>query len=243
MGRANAGVPFSAIQAELTVLSRQIQRLYHADAPSYRAIAYPLHQAQRGLHSSLFELFRVLAVAVFILLLLACFNAANLLMGRATERAREIGVRISLGVGRARIIRQLLTESFAIAVAAALLGLLLVYATRSSPYALAPTGLELYLNLDFDWTVVLFLFGITAVTTFLFGLLPALETGKVDVAESLKEGSGNVTAGSRRNLWRRALVIGQVALATLALFAGALFTEYTRGLMNTPREASTARTS
>jgi hypothetical protein len=81
-------------------------------------------------------------------------------------------------------------------------GLLLVYATRSVPIGLVPPGMELCLNIDIDWTVILFLFAITAGTTLVFGLLPAFETSKVDIAHVLKEGTGTATAGHRRGVWR-----------------------------------------
>jgi predicted permease len=239
MGRPQSGVSISAIQSELDGLSRQIQPLYHKDSPDYRAQAYPLHEAQRGFHSGLFEMVRVLAIAAIIILLLACLNAANLLIGRATERLREISVRISLGASRGRIIRQLLTESFVIATFAGIVGLLIVYATRSVPAVLAPPGMGLYLNLDIDWTVVTFLFAVTVGTSLVFGLLPAFETSKIDVVDSLKEGSGNVTAGRRRAFWRRSLVVGQVALAMTALFGAALFTEYLHEVINANRGFNT----
>jgi putative ABC transport system permease protein len=212
-----------------------MQPVNHKDSPDYKAEVYPLHESARGFHSGIFDLVQILGIAVFILLLLACFNAANLLLGRATERAREMGVRISLGAGRARIIRQLLTESFAMAAASGLAGLLLVYATRSLPYALVPPGIELYFNADFDWTVLAFLLAITLLTTAIFGLLPALETGKVDIIEALKEGAGSVTAGTRRRLWRRFLVICQVTLATAALFCGVLFMAHVRRITSADR--------
>ncbi len=235
MGRPKPGVSISAIQSELDVLSRQIQPLYHKDAADYRAQAYPLHQAQRGFDSTLFEIVRVLAIAVVIILMLACLNAANLLIGRATERTREIGVRISLGAGRGRIVTQLLTESFVMAAFAAIVGLLIVYATRSVPAILAPPGMDLYLNLDIDWRVITFLFVVVVGTSILFGLLPALEATKIDVVDSLKEGSGNITAGRRRTFWRRLLAVGQVALAMTTLFGAALFAEYLHEVITSNR--------
>lgn len=99
---------------------------------------------------------RVLAFAVVIIFLLACLNAANLLIGRGTERSREISIRTSLGASRGRIIRQLLTESLLIASFAGAVGLLIVYGTRAIPAVLAPPGMELYLDLGIDWTVIPF---------------------------------------------------------------------------------------
>ena len=235
MGRPKSGISVSAIQSELDVLCPQLRFANHKKEPDYQARVYPLHEAQRGFHSGLFEMVRVLAIAVVIILLLACLNAANLLIGRATDRAREISVRISLGAGRTRILRQLLTESVLIAGIAGVAGLLIVYATRSVPALIAPPGMEIYLNLGIDRTVVAFLFGITLVTSLVFGLLPALETARVDVVNSLKEGSGNITAGRRRNLWRMSLVIGQVAFTMAALFGAVLFAAHLHEVINAGR--------
>jgi predicted permease len=226
MGRPKNGVGLPAIQAELDVLSRQMRLLQHKDDTGYHAQAFALHQAQRGFHSGIYEMVRIVGAVVVSVLLLACLNAANLLMGRATERSREMSVRISLGAGRGRIVRQLLTESFLIAACAGAAGLLIVFATRSLPAMLTPPGMELYLNLDFDWRVLSFLLSISFATALLFGLWPALETARVNVAESLKEGSGNITAGRRRTFWRGVLVAGQVAFAMTALFGALLFAVY-----------------
>jgi predicted permease len=225
----------SAIQAELDVLSRQMRLLNHRDDTGYRAEVFPLHQAQRGFHSGIYEMVRILGAVVLLVLLLACLNAANLLLGRATERSREISVRISLGAGRSRIIRQLLTESLLIAIAAGAVGLLIVFAARSLPAMLAPAGIELYLNLSVDWRVLGFLFGASVVTALLFGLWPAFETARINVADSLKEGSRSMTAGRRHTFWRGVLVAGQVAFAMTALFSAALFALYLRTEMQTGR--------
>jgi predicted permease len=235
MGRPNSGVAVSALQAELDVLSRQMRRLNHKDDTGYRAEVFPLHQAQRGFHSGIYEMVRILGLVVILVLLLACLNAANLLIGRATDRSREISVRISLGASSGRIVRQLLTESFLIAAAAGAAGLLIVLATRSLPAMLAPPGMELYLNLSIDWRVVGFLLGASVVTALLFGLWPAFETVRVNVADSLKEGAGNITAGRRRAFWRGVLVAGQVAFAMTALFGAALFAVYLRNEMQASR--------
>ena len=235
MGRPTPGTSVSAIQSELGVFAAQLRTSNHKDDKVFRLLAYPLHQAQRGFHSALFEVVRIIGAVLAILLLLACLNAANLLLGRATERSRETSIRISLGAGRGRIVRQLLTESFVIATFASLAGLLTVFASRPLLNLLTPPDMELYLNLGIDWRVVCFLCATAALTSLIFGLWPALETTKVNVADSLKEGSGNITAGRRRNVLRKSLVIGQVALAMTALFGAALFALNFRSKINVDR--------
>jgi len=235
MGRPKPGVTLDTIRAEMEVLSRQMSSLNHKEETGYRLAVFPLHEAQRGFHSGLFEVVRILGAVLAVVLLLACLNAANLLLGRATERSREVSVRISLGAGRGRIVRQLLTESFLIALLAAAAGLLIVFAARQAITFIAPPGMELVLNLAIDWRVVAFLCSMAFVTALLFGLWPALETVRVNVADSLKEGAGSITAGRRRNFWRKTLVIAQVALAMTALFCAGLFASYLRVKMQAER--------
>ena len=241
MGRPKAGVSLAEVRSEMELFARQMRTLHRKSDSGYGLAVNPLHQAERGFHSGLFELVRILGIVVVLLLLLACSNAASLLVGRATERSREISVRISLGAGRSRIIRQLLTESFLVTGIACLLSLVVVFATRSVLLLLAPPNLELYLNLDIDWRVLFFLGSAAVLTTFLFGLWPALETLKVNVADSLKEGSGNTTASRRRNFWRKTLVIGQVALAMTALFAAGLFAANFREKLSVARGFESSR--
>ena len=247
MGRVKPGVTLAAIQSELDVLSAQIRRDYRKDDREYRAVAYPLHRAQRGYHSGIFQMVQILAVAVGIVLLLACLNVANLLIARATDRAREISVRLSLGASRGRIVRQLFTESLVLAALSGAAGLLIAYWTRSVPTMLSGSGYELYLNLGIDWTVIGFLFAVSLAASVVFGLLPAIETTRLNLVDALKEGAGSVTAGRRRHLWRSSLVVGQVALSMAALVCAAFFTQHLVKILRTdlgfkPQNVLTAET-
>jgi macrolide transport system ATP-binding/permease protein len=235
MGRPKRGVATEAIQSRLDVLSAQMRQSFRKGDPDYRAEVYPLHRSQRGLHSGLFDMVRVLAIAVSILLLLACLNVANLLLARAGERTREISVRLSLGAPRIRIVRQLLTESILLALAGGVGGLVLAFWSRGLPSYLSFPGIELVLNTSFDWTVFAFLFGLSLATAVFFGLVPALETTRVRLTDSLKEGGGQVTAGRRRSWLRRVLVIAEVSLSTTALAAAALFGAYLQQVTHAER--------
>ena len=162
MARPKAGVTVPAIQSRLDVLSPQIRAAHRNKDSDYRAEVYPLHRSQRGVHAGLFDMVRVLAVAVTIILLLACLNVANLLIARATDRSREMGVRLSLGAARGRIVRQLLTESVLLGLAGGVAGLLLAFWSRSLPAYLSVPGMDIVLNTSLDWTVFTFLFAIIA---------------------------------------------------------------------------------
>ncbi len=247
MGRAKPGVALTAIQSELDVLSAQIRRDYRKDDREYRAVAYPLHRAQRGYHSGIFQMVQILAVAVGLVLLLACLNVANLLIARATDRAREISVRLSLGASRSRIIRQLFTESVVLAALSGAAGLLIAYWTRSVPNMLSGPGYELYLNLGIDWMVIGFLCAISFAAAVMFGLLPAIETTRLNLVDALKEGASSVTAGRRRHLWRSSLVVGQVSLSMAALVSAAFFAQHLVKILRTdlgfkPQNVLTAET-
>ncbi len=161
------------------------------------------------------------------MLLIACANVANLLLARATGRGREIAVRLALGAGRGRILRQLLTESLVLAAAGAVLGVALAFWGVKALSAAASWGDELQLQPDLR--LGLFALAATVATTLLFGLAPAIRATRVGVAEAMKQ-SGNTTAGRSRHGVGRMLVAVQVALS-LALIAGAgLFLQTLRNL-------------
>jgi len=170
----------------------------------------------------------LLMVIVGVVLLIACANIANLLLARATARSREIAVRLAIGAQRARLVRQLLTESVLLACIGGALGLLIAYWTldlvRAAPIQLPPNFLR---QITIDRTVVLFTALLALVTGLLFGLVPALRASKPDLVPVLKNETVPVGVGSTGLLrWvtlRQALVIGQVALSLVALVAAGLF--------------------
>jgi predicted permease len=225
MGRLAPGASPAAVQAELDVLSAQARDSHRKTSPDYRAIAHPLHRAQRGFHAGFFQMVQVLAVAAFIVLLLACVNVAGLLLARANDRAREITIRFSLGASRGRIVRQLMIESFLLAGIGGAAGLIIAMASQSLPEVLSATGVEMVFNSSLDWSVAAFLAAATTVSALLFGLVPAIATSGLSVGEGLKQGAAHVTAGKRKSRFRGALVVVQVALSTAALASAAFVGE------------------
>src|SRR5215831_9424139 len=164
--------------------------------------------------------------AVAFVLLIACANVANLLLVRATGRRREIAIRAAIGGSRARIIRQLLTESVVLSSAGGVLGLALGWAGIRALLSINTAGLPRVgadgVNVGLDWRVVAFTVAISIVTGVLFGLIPALQSSKTDLTTTLKESSGRSGTGFRQNKVRSVLVVVEVALALVLLIGSAL---------------------
>ncbi len=160
--------------------------------------------------------------AVFFLLLMACANVANLLLARAEGRQREISVRAAIGAGRARLTRQLLTESFVLAVAGGALGLVFAWAGVRVLAARGAAGLPALAPLGLEPRMLLFAGALSILTTVLFGFAPALQTLRLNLAGSLKDSAASTSSGLRRQGLRGALAAAQMALAVVLLLGAGL---------------------
>ena len=171
----------------------------------------------------------VLLGAVAFVLLIACANVANLLLARASTREKELAIRAALGAGRARLVRQLLTESLILGFAGGLLGLLLAYWGVGALRALAPANTPRMDEAYIDPLVLAFTFGVSLLTGLFFGLAPAWQVARTDLRETLNEaGRGTSAAGGALNL-RASLVVSELALAVLLLVgAGLLIRSFNR---------------
>lgn len=164
--------------------------------------------------------------AVGFVLLIACANVANLLLVRANARRREIAIRASLGAGRFRIVRQLLTESVMLSLAGGILGLGLGFLGMRSLLAVNTAGLprlgEAGTLMGLDWRVVLFTLGLSVLTGILFGLVPALITSKTNLSSVIKDASSQSGSGFSQNKTRSILVVAELGLAVVLLVGAAL---------------------
>jgi len=224
IGRLKPGVALAAANAQLQAGYREYARKWPDDIigrTGFRVV--PLQDAiVGGVRNSLL----ILLGAVSFVLLIACANVANLLLARATGRRREIAIRVAVGAGRGRIIRQLLAESMMLSLAGGVVGLAAGYAGIRALLSLSPGNIPRIgtggANVSLDWRVFGFTLALSLLTGILFGLVPALQSSRADLSSALKEYGNRSGASLRQNKTRALLVTSEMALALVLLIGAAL---------------------
>ncbi len=231
LGRLEAGIPLARAQEEMDAVAARLEAEYPEDNAHRGVFLEPLHEAVVG---DVRPALLVLLGAVALVLLIACVNVANLLLARATSRAREIALRASLGASRLRLVRQLLTESLLLAVVGGGAGLLLAFWGLEALLALTP-DLPRTAGIDVEPVVLAFTLGLSLATGLIFGLIPALQATRTDLMDALKAGPEGAWGSGRRRGLRHGLVIGELALAVvLVVGAGLLMRSFWRLLQVAP---------
>jgi putative ABC transport system permease protein len=221
VGRLKPNATNSEAQAEMSDIGQRLAEAYtttQADFPGFAVSVVPMLDQVTG--KRLQQGLWVLLGAVGFVLLIACSNVANLLLARGAARQREFAIRASLGANRARLLRQLLTESAVLACGAGLLGLLLSAWGIDALVALAPPGIPRLDEISIDDGVLMFTAGVSLLSGFLFGAGPAWKLSRIDPNEALKEGGSGASGGLRLRQTRGLLVMVECALA-VALLTGA----------------------
>lgn len=220
IARLRPGVRPEQAQKELAGIAADLEREH---PKSNTRIGARLVRMQEDLTGNVREVLIALLMAVGFILLIACTNVANLLLARGVARRQEIAIRASLGAGRARIARQLLTESLVLAMAGGALGLLLAYGGVYGLRRLEIPGMPMTDAVRVDATVLLYCFGITAAAGLLFGALPALSQSRRDLNSELKEaGERTVAGGGHAARLRSVLVVAELGLACVLLTGAGL---------------------
>ncbi|HMZ79562.1 MAG TPA: ABC transporter permease, partial [Acidobacteriota bacterium] len=234
IGRLKPGVSLPQAQANLKAISAHIAETNPTTNTNWTVALYPLTQSPEGASKILGPVLLLLMGIVSVVLLVACTNVANLFMIKATNRRKEISIRIALGASRWRIINQLLVESMALSVISGVVGLFIAVWTAKSLLLMLPTQrLPIYLDCSIDQRVLLFTFGITLATGLLFGLIPALQTTRFNQATTLKDEGSSVTLNPKQSKLRGSLVSLQVALSLVALITAGLFVRSVYHSVNT----------
>ncbi len=222
VGRLKAGVSRARAQADVATIASALGREYPDANAGRTATAKPITDAIRSTPMLLGSI--VLLIVVCIVLLIACSNVANLLLARSAARQHEMAVRLAIGASRARLVRQLLTESVFLGFISGLLGLGLGYALLQLLWSFLPADVSVNLiKPNLDATVFVFALIVSLLTGFAFGAIPALQASRTSVAETLKKESRTTGKNRRRVTFANTLLVGQIAFSFLLLVTAGLF--------------------
>ena len=226
VARLADGISIDDARSELSLIAARLERDFPDDNEGRGLEVLPVAETTVFNRGGVMRGMSTLMVTVGIVLLIACTNVAGLLVARSDDRRREIAVRLAMGVDRARLVRQLLTESLTLSILGATLGLFVAYLARESLLDLLgnlPVGLGLALDMPLDVRVLVFTGGLALVTGLLFGLWPALQSSKPQLISAIKD-DGDVSLNPGRRLTTlNVLVVVQLALSLVALVCAGLF--------------------
>ena len=214
------GVSRQQAQAELNSISQRLEKDFPDTNRGHENQLVPLWKTPFNGAGNMSSTLAITMAVVFLVLLIACANASNLLLARSLSRRHEMTMRLALGAGRGRLVRQLVTEGLLLSVIAAVGGIAVAYCCRNALVLAFPPALP-GMVIDYpgqiDWRVLAVSAGICIATTLLFALVPAIRASDVDLSNALKAEAGGVLGGSSRSQLRSALVLVQVSLSFILL--------------------------
>ena len=221
IGRLKPGVSIASAQSEANAFIELRQREHpeFGQPRSYGAILQPMHDS---ITASMRQPMYLLWAAVGVVLLIVCVNLSNLLLARAAARRKEMALRRALGAGGARLARQMLTETFVLALAGGTLGVALAHSATAALRNLDALSIPLLKSVQIDATTLTVAAGITLLTAFVFGFLPALSAARGGFGEALKDNARGSSHGRGHRLVRTTLVVSEVAFACLLLVGAGL---------------------
>lgn len=234
MGKLKPDLSQQQAQSEMSVLAAQFAEGRPEVKKGWTVRTYTLTESQRGIQSALSPILQILMAIIGLVLLIACANVASLLLARAVSRRKEIAIRLALGGSRARLIRQLLTESFLLALPGGALGLLIALWSGELFNAVIPSFGPVSLGFDMatDYRVLLFTLAVTLITSVIFGLAPALQASNPNIMETLTQETAAAGGGHSRSRLLSVLVVVQIALSCIALIGAGLFIQSLRASLS-----------
>jgi len=222
--RLKPGVTLDQASAEVSALARSLAASYPHTNRGIDAVVVPVWNGHLGAQGILLKPLQILMAVCALFLLIVCANVANLLLARAVSRRKELAIRLAFGAPRARIARQLLTETLLLAVGGAAVGVLVLFWMGKSLNRLLPAiDFPFDIRGDLSWTTLGFTILVVFAVTIVSGLAPALLSVRGDLTEALNEGGRSGTSGTRSHRMRALLVGVEVALAMVALVSAGLF--------------------
>ncbi|HET9400403.1 MAG TPA: ABC transporter permease [Candidatus Acidoferrales bacterium] len=225
-GRLKPGVSMTQAEVSLKTIASALEKQFPRENDGRTITAASLNDAALGIdfRKNLVLAGSMLMAVVGVVLLIACVNLANLLLGQAARREKEMSIRAAMGAGRSRMIQQMLTESLVLSLAGAAAGLLIAMWGKNLLWKYRPPFLPAdSVALSLDGRVLLFTLAVAIITGVLFGVVPAIKASSPDVVEALKTGGRGNTSGGSQHRVRNILVISEVALALVALVGAGLF--------------------
>ncbi len=236
------GVSIEQAQAEISAIGRRLDAAYPNTNRGRSFRLYPLSQTPFNNAGTLLPTLRISLVVASLVLLIACANVGNLLLVRSFARRHEMSVRLSVGAGRWRLLKQLLTEGLILSIAAAGGGLMVANWCRNLMklmFAPPAPGVIISLPAEMDWRVLALSAGICLISTVLFGLVPAMQATRIDLAGAMKSESGGVVGGRGRGWMRSGLAMVQVSLSFVLLVGAGLLVKSLQAMRATDLGFST----
>src|SRR5213594_1559603 len=239
--RLKPGVTRAQAQQEISAVAQRLEADYPATNRGRGIKLWPLWQTPFNNAGTLLPTLEIMLAVVVFVLLIACANVGNLLLVRSFARRHEMTVRLAIGAGRGRLLKQLLTEGLAPSLFGAAGGLLVAYWCRHVLVLLFPAraGVRMHLPGEIDWRVLALSAGVCLLATLLLGLVPAMQTGKIDLAGALKSDSAGVVGGGGRAWVRSGLVVMQVSLSFVLLVGAGLLLQSLQKIRNSSPGFST----